>query len=245
MDIIESLRVSIEAIKDWVNRRFITIDSRLDALEYKPIAINSFKNTVYDSENVKLAGPETTTIIEIGKVVTKIDFTWSLNKDPKSQIVNGEDVEASCRSITRDIEVSAAAPEKTFSYSMSVTDERETPVSKTTSIKFLNGIYYGVLEDGATIDGAYILDAVNRGLLTKKLASSTSTTFTKTASDGQKFAFASPVRLGEVLKFNIGGLDYEWKQTIIDLTNSSGYTEQYYVWMNDEIVVDTRKIIVP
>ena len=189
MDIIESLRTSIEAVKEWVNKRFNAIDLRLAELEYKPIAINSFKNTVYDPAGVKLAGPETTTIVEIGKIITKIDFTWSLNKNPTSQIVNGENVETSYRTITRDIEVSATAPEKTFSYSMSVTDERGAPISKTTSIKFLNGIYYGVLEDAATIDGAYILDAVNRGLLTKKLASNTTTTFTKTALDGQKFAF--------------------------------------------------------
>lgn len=245
MDIIESLRVSVEAIKEWANKRFNTIDSRLDALEYEPIVLNSFKNNVYDVENVKLAGPEGTTIVEIGKTIAKIDFIWSLSKEPTSQTVNGESVATNLRTITREMTISATEPGKSFSYSMSATDERDTSVVANTYVKFLNGVYYGVLEDGITINSDAILDAVDRGLLSKKLQNTTSTTFTKTASDGQRFAFAAPVRCGAVSKFNIGGLDYEWERTEIEFTNASGYTEPYYVWMNDEIVVDTRKIIVP
>lgn len=178
-------------------------------LKYVPIEITSLSNT---------AGT-----VEIGSTVDSVTVKWTLNKEPVSQTLNGEAVEKGARSAT----LSGLGLTKSTAFTVAVTDEREATDSETTKVYFYNGIYYGVLEEGAALDSAAILS------LTRKLQSRKALTFTANAEDSYRIAYALPSRHGTP-NFNVGGFDGGFsKAATITFTNASGYTEDYDLWLSD------------
>lgn len=171
-------------------------------------------------------------VVEIGSTVQTATVTWEVSKAPVSQTVEDKDVgpdsilfKSFGMSLTDD-----------KSYTVSVQDERDAVDTATVWIRFYNGVYYGTLAEGAVINSAAILS------MTKSLQSGKAKTFTATGTSGRKFAYALPSRYGTPA-FNVGGFDYVWtKAATFGFTNASGYTEQYDVWMNDEVVIGTRTI---
>lgn len=183
----------------------------VDDLKYSPIDITKITNNIGT--------------VEKGTIVNEVTINWTLNKAPVSQTLEGEAVDASERSIT----VSGLALSTNIAVSLSVTDERGATDSASTSITFLNGVYYGVLESGVSVDSAAILT------LTRKLQSSKSITFTADAGAAQQIVYAIPTRYGTP-NFNVGGFDGGFaKAKTFDFTNASGYTESYDVWMSENV----------
>lgn len=180
-------------------------------LKYVPIDITGISNNVGT--------------VEMGTVVNDVTINWTLNKEPVSQTLEGEAVDVSERSIT----VSGLALSTNITASLSVTDERGATDSASTSITFLNGVYYGVLESGAAIDSAAILT------LTRRLQGSKGITFTADAGATQRIVYALPRRYGTP-NFNVGGFDGGFPiSTTFDFTNASGYTERYDVWLSENV----------
>lgn len=180
-------------------------------LKYIPIAITKITNNVGT--------------VEIGTVVNAPTVSWSLNKSPTKQTL--ERAELSTDSRAEILSNLTLSENKTFS--LVVTDERGASDSETTSITFLNGVYYGVLESGATIDKAAIQ------ALTKKLQASRGITFTVDAGATQQIIYAIPTRYGTP-NFNVGGFDGGFaKATTFNFTNGSGYTESYDVWLSENV----------
>lgn len=180
-------------------------------LKYVPIAITKITNNVGT--------------VEIGTVVKAPTVSWSLNKSPTKQTL--ERAELSTDSRAEILSNLTLSENKTFS--LVVTDERGATDSETTSITFLNGVYYGVLESGATIDKAAIQ------ALTKKLQASRIVTFTANAGATQQIIYAIPTRYGTP-NFNVGGFDGGFtKATTFNFTNGSGYTERYDVWLSENV----------
>lgn len=105
----------------------VDIRARLDALEYKSIAINSFS-----------AAPP---INEIGSSQT-ITLGWSLNKTATSQNINGSPVTGNSKQY---IGVTTST-----SYTLNVSDG-QTSASKTASVSFANRVYYGAAADLTTV----------------------------------------------------------------------------------------------
>lgn len=105
----------------------VDIRARLDALEYKPIAINTL--TAAPSLN------------EIGSSQT-ITLNWSLNKTATSQNINGVPVTGNTTMIT--------GVTSSTNYTLNVSDG-QTSASKTTYVTFANRVYYGAAEDLTTI----------------------------------------------------------------------------------------------
>lgn len=105
----------------------VNIKARLDALEYKDIAINSF--------NV------TPPISELGSTQT-ITLAWTLNKTAASQNINGSPVTGNNKQYT------GVATEQ--SYTLNVTDG-QTSASSSVSVSFANRIYYGAASDLTTV----------------------------------------------------------------------------------------------
>lgn len=105
----------------------VDIRARLDALEYKSIAINSFS-----------AAPP---ISELGSSQT-ITLAWSLNKQATSQNINGAPVTGNTKQYTG---VTSGQ-----TYTLSVSDG-QTSASKSVSVSFANRIYYGAAADLATV----------------------------------------------------------------------------------------------
>lgn len=101
----------------------VDIRARLDALEYKSIAINSFS-----------AAPP---ISELGSTQT-ITLAWSLNKTATSQNINGSPVTGNSKQY---IGVTTGQ-----TYTLNVSDG-QTSASRSVSVSFANRIYYGAAEN--------------------------------------------------------------------------------------------------
>ena len=202
------------------------IEQQLADLLYNPITISSFtaKDTTTGKSTFEIGSP----------AITSVTFAWTFNKTPKTVTFNGGAMPIDSKGTTLAVNVTS-----TTSWPLVVTDERDKTVSGSAGIKFLNGVYYGALNAGATINK----DAING--MSKSLQSGITGTFKMTATAGQKLTFAAPVSYGEPTKFTSGGLDYTWdKIATFEHENQSGHKENYNVWQNSEVTVGTFSITV-
>lgn len=175
-------------------------------LQYVEMAINSF------SSNKATA--------EMGSTISEVTLSWSLNKVPATLKVDNTAVDVNATTTT----LSGLSITADKTYTLSATDERDKTVTKTTNIKFYNGVYWGVGAAAAEVDSAFILG------LTKGLQATKAKTFTVNAGAGQHIYYAIPARYGTPT-FNVGGFDGGFNlAATIDFTNASGYTESYNVY---------------
>lgn len=182
----------------------------MEDLKYTPIGITSISNNVGT--------------VELGSTVNAVTVNWGLNKTPASQKLDGAAVDVSARS--KALSGLSISSNKTFT--LEVTDERGSTDTDTTSINFVNGVYYGVIKLAVEIDSSVILG------LTRKLQGSKGITFTANAGSIDRIAYALPARYGTPT-FNVGGFDGGfYLAKTFDFTNASGYTESYNVWLSDE-----------
>ena len=122
--------VAVESALDRANRAeidIINIKSRLDALEYKDITINSFT-----------ANPS---LCEMGSSVS-VSLAWQLNKTPTDQSINGIAVTGNSKQFDNVTE--------SASYTLTVTDG-QTTATKNATTTFANQIYYGVATDLSSV----------------------------------------------------------------------------------------------
>ena len=159
---------------------------------------------------------------EMGRSVAAPTITWSLNKTPASQSLNGEALGVDVRSKPYSGNITS---NKT--YTLIVTGQKGETDDDSGSFTFYNGVYYGSMVAGSAINNAAIL------ALTKKLQSGRSVSFRVSSN---RPVYACPTRYGTP-KFTIGGFEYEWDNVAtFDFTNASGYTESYSVWMHTQNV---------
>lgn len=196
--------------------------SRLDALEYVPIAINVFNNSAVAAE--------------IGSTVNAITFTWSLNKTPTSLTFNGKSIDVASTSYSlSSANIAATKPDEVVTAGTLVAADEKKSVSKSTTITFMNRVYYGAAANG-TVDSSFILS------LTRSLQSSKAQTFSVTAGSSQYIWYAVPTRYG-ACTFNVGGFDGGFTLVnTISFTNASGYTENYYVYRSDNANLGTQTV---
>lgn len=154
-------------------------------------------------------------IAQIGSTVS-VTIRWSYNQDIKTQTINDEEIETSLREITYDL-----ISENT-DYVLNATSNNDIDKTKTVSLKFYNGIYYG--KSNNTDYDAQLINS-----LTKVLSDSKNRTITVDASDGEYIYYCVPTRLGEC-NFDVGGFD---KVATIDYINSDNYTEQYDIYKSN------------
>ena len=194
--------------------------------DLNPLTISSFtaKDTATGKSTFEIGSP----------AITSVTFAWTFNKTPKTVTFNGGAMPIDSKGTTLAVNVTS-----TTSWPLVVTDERDAQAKGSAGIKFLNGVYYGALDAGATINK----DAING--MSKSLQSGITGTFKMTATAGQKLTFAAPVSYGEPTKFTSGGLDYTWdKVATFEHENQSGHKENYNVWQNSEVTVGTFSITV-
>lgn len=185
------------------------LEALLADLNYKNIAITAFS----------CPGAGT---YEMGRSVAAPTITWSLNKTPASQSLNGESLGVDVRSKAYSGNITS---NKT--YTLNVTGQKGETDSASGSFTFYNGVYYGSMVAGSAINNAAIL------ALTKKLQSGRSVSFRVSSN---RPVYACPTRYGTPM-FTIGGFEYEWDNVAtFDFTNASGYVESYSVWMHTQNV---------
>lgn len=178
-----------------------------EEFNYKPITINSFTN----DKNT----------LEMGTKVTEITLNWTLSKNPKTMTIDSESITPVS---TRTKTYSGQNITTNKTYTLKVTDEKDATATKTTSISFVNGVYWGAKAAPSNYDSAFILG------LSKALQGSKGKTFTVDAAAGQHIFYAVQSRYG-TCTFNVGGFDGGFtKVATIEFTNSSGYTESYDIY---------------
>lgn len=196
------------------------IFAQLADIQYVKIAISSFTNNV--------------NTVEMGSTVESVVLNWATNKKPKSQTIDGEVVDVSLK--TKTIENANIKTNKT--YTLRVTDDRDAEASRTTSITFLNGVYYGSAAAESELNNALILG------LQKTLQGSKGKTFTTNCGAEQKIFYAIPSRYGTPA-FKVGGFDGGFEKAgTIEFTNASGYKENYDIWRSDNKGLGNTTVVV-
>ena len=198
-----------------------TVQQALDDLNYKAIAINSFTNDVGT--------------VDMGSTVTDVTLSYSFNKTAKSLTLDGTAIDvASTKQVLTGLTITA---NKT--YTLTATDDRDAKATKTTSISFLNGCYYGV--GTVDVDGA---DKAFVAGLTKVLSGSRARTIDVTAGEGEFIYYAIPHRLGTP-SFTVGGFEggFSLLKTF-DYENPAGYTESYDVYKSTNANLGATKVVI-
>ena len=202
-------------LKGMVDSLEEAVQGIIDEMNYKNIDITGFS----------CPGAGT---YEMGQSVAAPTVSWSLNKEPASQSLNGEALGVDVRSKAYSGNITS---NKT--YTLNVTGQKGETDSASGSFTFYNGVYYGSMVAGSAINNAAIL------ALTKKLQSGRSVSFRVSSN---RPVYACPTRYGTP-KFTIGGFEYEWDNVAtFDFTNASGYVESYSVWMHTQNVSDSVTI---
>ncbi|MFR1626314.1 MAG: hypothetical protein ACLSU6_04795 [Thomasclavelia ramosa] len=142
---------------EYIKENFVTQDE----FNYKAIVINSFTN----NKNT----------VEIGSTVTDILLSWSLNKKAKVLTLDDESLEPTDTS--KQLLEQNIKTNKTWT--LKAEDEKGAVSTKTTSLSFLNGIYWGASSSQDTYDNTFVLG------LTKALQGSKGKVFTVNAGEGQ------------------------------------------------------------
>ncbi len=180
-----------------------------EEFNYKPITINSFSN----NKNTQ----------EMGATITDILLSWALSKKPKTLTLDEQPLTVTDTSKS----LSGQAIKSNKTWTLKAVDEKGATATKTTSIAFLNGVYWGAKTAPDNYDSAFILG------LSKALQANKTKTFTATAGSGEYLYYCIPSRYGEVL-FNVGGFDGGFtKVSTIEFTNASGYKENYDIYKSD------------
>ena len=184
------------------------INDILNELMYEEISIATFSNDV--------------NTVEIGSIINNVTLTWSINKTPT--VLALDDVSIDSSTTSKALISLGLTTDKTWT--LKAIDEKDITSQKTTSVKFYNGVYYGV-SSNTTYDNAFILS------FTKTLANSKAKTFTVIANEGEYIYYCLPSRFGDC-SFNVSGFDGGFtKVNTINFTNSSGYTETYDIYKSD------------
>jgi hypothetical protein len=195
------------------------LTKRMDDVQYTPIQITSFSNSV--------------NTVEMGSTVNTVVLNWGYNKEPKAATLDGSVLDVKLR--TKTIEGAGIKSNKT--YTLTATDDRDAKATKTTAITFLNGVYYGV---GNAVGGAINNDFVKG--LTKKLSGSKAGSFTVNATEGNYIYYALPKRLGTPTFF-VGGFEGGFAlEKTFEYTNPSGYTESYDVYKSTNAGLGSTKV---
>lgn len=181
---------------------------------YIAIRINSFSNGI-------------TGVKEYGEKITETTLSWSLSKPATKLTLDGEEIDAkeTSRKITG---LSITQDNYDKKWTLTATDERGAKFTSTTDpIDFANGIYYGVAEEPAQYDSAFILG------LTKKLQDYKVTSISVNSGEGEYIYYCLPVRLG-TCQFTLGQFPGGFELvSSIDFTNAKGYTEKYNIYKSD------------
>lgn len=211
--------VASKAISDEFGNNIVSTYATKADILYKEIQITKFINSV--------------NVLEIGSILRSIGFTWELSKEASKLALDGRELDYDISTHT----LSGLAITADTTWKLEATDERDYTHTKTTSVKFLNGVYYGAQRED-TYDSSFVL------LLHKELRQDRKLTFSAEAVEEQYVYYCVPKRFGEC-SFKVGGFDGGFSLVAtIPFTNSSGYTEDYYIYRSDNAALGAVSVSV-
>lgn len=205
---------------DLENRMQI-LEDQMKELSYKPIVIESFSHN---------SGTK-----ELGETVTSTTLSWKTNKTPTTLELDGAVINSN---LTSKQLTGLSISSSNIFFELNAYDEEGASDSKTTSINFFNGVYYGAAAAPSAYNSTFIRS------LTKELRSNKKPSFSVTAGSGQYIYYCLPVRMG-ACSFTVNGFTGGF--TLVDtisFTNASGYTENYYIYKSDNAGLGSTSVSV-
>ena len=217
--------ISRENLDENLQQTLTRIEDTLEELTYVPIEILSFTSE--------------SPLLMIGSSISTIKFSWTLNKTATSITITGPSLNEEIDPILTSKSFTFATPiTKTTTFTLTVEDEKEGTMSKTTTVSFTNYVYYGKSDNQSTVD-------TSDGNFTAVLSDSKARTITVTAGEREYIYYLLPSRLGTPI-FNVSGFDGGFIKVgdKINKENTAGFIEQYDVWRsaNDNLGELTIKI---
>ena len=170
-------------------------------------------------------------ISQMGSTVSP-KLTWNYTHSTiKSQTINNEVIENTLRTKT------FTGVTTTTTYTLVATSNSDVKKTKSATITFANGIYYGK-STASTYDSTLI------NSLIKQLSNSKSRTITVNAGAGEYIFYCIPSRLG-TCNFNVGGFDGGFgKVATVNFTNSDNYAEKYDIYKSDNANLGNTNITI-
>lgn len=199
------------------------IEQQLANLLYNEIKITKFSNDVKTAEN--------------GSTVNKITFSWATSKTPTSIELAGETLDSNVTSYTLDnLGLTKDSDQAAKSWQLTVSDEREHKATATTSISFLDGVYYGTAEMPNNYDGSFVLS-----LQTKKLSSTPIKSFTVNATNITDYVYyCVPTHMGQC-SFSVDGFEGGVSLVAtVSVKNSYGHEQDYDIYCSDYAGIGTK-----
>ena len=210
----EALETNTKAIKAGTGNAYDDTAIKAD--------ITELKSKVWDIQNpfnISAFSIEPNTA-QMGSTASP-KLTWNYtHRTIKAQTINNEAIENTLRMKT------FTGVTATTTYTLAATSNSDIKKSKSATITFANGVYYGK-STTSTYDSALISG------LTKQLSNSKGRTITVNAGAGEYIFYCIPSRLG-TCSFNVGGFDGGFsKVATIEFTNSDSYAENYDIYKSD------------
>lgn len=201
-----------------LGNRLSNVEQKIADLMYNEISVSSFTNSVGTAE--------------LGSTVNSVTLSWKLNKTPTTLTLDGATQTALAEGSVNKTNLGLKANK---TWTLKATDDRGKTAEKTTTLSFVNGVYYGVAFPGA-YNSNFILG------LKKTLRSNKLPSFTVTAAEEEHIYYCVPSRYG-TCNFSVGGFSGGFSiATTTEFTNSSGYTEEYYVYKSDNAGLGTTTV---
>lgn len=166
-------------------------------------------------------------IVELGTTKNVI-VNWTIEGKSEKTTINGINVPGQTQYIDYDVT-------STKDYVITATDTEGRKVKSTVTVNFENNIFWGVSNSEEITEGL-VKALTSRTLSGKKNRS------IQVSPDNQYIFYALPSRLGGVT-FTLGSLTGGFSDPVaIDITNASGYTEQYLVYKSDWLQTGTNLV---
>ena len=207
--LITDANVMIYEVEHGLKERVNTLETDVRELAYQPMKILSF------FVNVPYA--------EKGETITSLTYQWTLNRIPEVLYLNDK---ACAPELLTKTEYSLSVKNDS-TFLLRVVDERGRVAQAETTLRFLNGVYYGASAEPSVYDSAFISS------LQKKLCETHLSDFTVNPKASEYIYYCLPEAMGEK-RFSVGGLNGGFSLVnTIAFTNAHGHTEPYHIYRSD------------
>lgn len=211
----------------YSNPTYTTVAAALDSLLYVAPSILTHTNRVTYGPtspfNQYVSTTTSTTSIEIGNTVSKTELFWTLNKTVTSQSYNNSigTLDPALRAYTYNTSYSTYR-----GFTLTVGDGTSTDATPATSVYFYPKRYWGT-SSANTLTSAQVLT-----LAGSEFGSAHSKTAVVYDCTGGAYPYyVYPASWGLLTAVKVGGLAYtDYYVYTLSHTNSSGYTQNYYVY---------------
>ena len=211
------------------NLGFSTLQEALDYLLYVPLALSGLSPTI--------------STYETGSSVNSMGFTWNSNRTNFTSLVltGGGESDALATTAVAHTLVFGTPITSTTNVTLTAIDTSITPNNVqvlSTNINFYWGVYWGSEEIPVSLNSAFL-----NNILSKRLQSGKSHSFTSNATDSLTYVWYAYKKSLGVASFTVGGFAGGFEPPItLSHTNEEGATADYYVYRSTNSFIGTEVV---